>query len=127
MSSNKTNNIFGFIKKHSLLAGFLIVLGAGVAFAMADGVKTYTWRYKMTIEVDTPEGVKVGSAVREVINEITPYPMDEQRPWRNRIRVKGEAVVVSLGGRGTFFALLDGDDAYGIVFKTFPYEGGAYP
>jgi hypothetical protein len=87
-----------------------------------------TWNYKLTVTVETPEGIKTGSAVREITVAIRPVPMDKRRPWRSNISVKGEAVVVDLGNRGTLFAVLDGDDAYHVVFNTFPYiKGGGTP
>ena len=77
-----------------------------------------TWRYKMTVEIETPEGVKVGSAVREinVIHGIKITP--ESHP---SISLKGEAVAVDLGERGMVFALLN--DAESLVFKAFPIPG----
>ena len=80
-----------------------------------------TVRYKLTVEIDTPEGVKTGSAVREVT------------VWRNwphlggppiLSSVLGEAVVVDLGARGVVFALLRGgdgvDDARRFLEKALP-------
>lgn len=108
----------------------VVVLIAGAAVAYATNVKpeVYTWRYKMTVSVDTPEGIKTGSAVREVAVKIEPFPLNKRKPWRSVATVKGEAIVVDLGQRGKLFSLLDGDDAYRIVFTTFPYhEGGLTP
>lgn len=85
-----------------------------------------TWRYKLTVEIETPEGVKSGFAVREVkaIHGIQITP--ESSP---SVQVRGEAVVVDLGERGTVFALLgqkggNTDAAKHVVFYTFPYAGG---
>jgi hypothetical protein len=86
-----------------------------------------TWRYKMTVEVETPEGVKTGSAVREVSASSTyyvPLPIPG-RPFD--VSVKGEALVVDLGERGQVFALLRSERtssaAYEVVFNTFPPFG----
>jgi len=64
---------------------------------------THTYRYKLTVEVDTPEGVRSGCAVREVT-------------WRDGIsfaegstgftKERGEAVAVDLPAGETLFALL---------------------
>jgi hypothetical protein len=62
-------------------------------------------RYKMTVEVDTPEGLKIGSAVRESTYE-TPPSLPAIGEDRGRITVKGEAVAVDLPNGQTLFALL---------------------
>lgn len=91
------------------------------------------WRYKMTVAVETPEGVKTGSAVREVRIYDGWKPLPEMTP---SLKVKGEAVVVDLGKRGVLFALMrdynpNGYDRgvnYGsrILFDVFPPpEAGA--
>ena len=86
-----------------------------------------TWRYKMTVEIETPEGIKTGSAVREVSAYSLTYSLSGAG-GRAKIE-KGEAVVVDLGKRGTVFALMRGiggdvDYRYSIVFKAFPHERG---
>lgn len=117
-----------FQKYKILMVAFVVIVSTGIAFAMSNKPEIYSFRYKMTVEVETPEGVKTGSVVREVTVAIQPVPMDKRRPWRSTMRVKGEAVVVDLGQRGILFALLDGDDAHHVVFDTFPYEfGGGTP
>lgn len=83
------------------------------------------WRYRLIVEVETPEGIKTGSAVREV---------NVKRGWlltpemHVDVKVVGEAVVVDLGKRGVLFALLssyggsqDYDDQ--IVYSAFPFRG----
>lgn len=100
----------------ALFAGFAVS-----ACAVPSPYTTGTWRYKMTVTVSTPEGDKVGSAVREVSvkNALLPghssgYP-----------EVKGEAVVVDLGKRGALFAIMRGvrsgrDYGHQVVFDAFP-------
>ncbi len=90
-----------------------------------------SWRYKLTVEIETPEGIKTGSAVREVhAEEIVKFIFPDA--LSTRYRIKGEAVVVDLGERGQVFALLptyrSGSDGWRyIVFKAFPtkLKGGA--
>ena len=57
------------------LTTIVLVLVAGTAFAMSDYIVPSTWRYKITVEVETPEGIKSGSAVREV------------RAWKNAAKL----------------------------------------
>jgi len=85
-----------------------------------------TWRYKLTVTVETPEGVRTGYAVREVkvITGIQITP--ESKPIS---RLTGEAVAVDLGERGILFALLKGyklgeDYAKFLPFYAFPYKKG---
>ncbi len=86
---------------------FIVIMFAGTAYAAKEYVVPTTWRYKITIEIETPEGIKSGSAVREV------------RAWKNAAKiinpdvapieyeVIGEAVVVDLGERGVLFGLMN--------------------
>ena len=93
---------------------------------------TSSFRYRMTVTVETPEGIKSGTAVREVISQL--YPA--LTPPGGRITVKGEAVVVDLGARGKLFALLKGAGIWGVDYGAMipstvfpipgePYGGGA--
>ena len=63
------------------------------------------WRYRMIVEVETPEGIKTGSAVREVTVTASPKLTPEMTSSQE---VEGEAVVVNLGERGVLFVLMDG-------------------
>jgi hypothetical protein len=63
-----------------------------------------TLRYQMTVEVATPEGVRTGSAVREVRYQgRSSFPFGESRP---SAELTGEAVSVELPGGRMLFALL---------------------
>jgi hypothetical protein len=88
-----------------LLGGFAVVLIAwGVFSKMFD-----TNRYKMTVEVETPAGLRTGYAVREVSSYSRPQGV-------YGAKVKGEAVAVDLPGGQTLFALLSdssGDPDHG--------------
>lgn len=104
------------------VAGLVVVL-AGMAYAgVLDTFASGTWRYKMTVVVETPEGDKTGSAVREVRVQRGLRLTPEMMP---HIEVSGEAVVIDLGERGILFALLRGgfhgqDYASDILFDVFP-------
>lgn len=107
----------------------LAACGGGPEHTVASG----KWRYKMTVAVDTPEGLKTGSAVREVTMATGWSPLPEMTP---SLEVKGEAVVVDLGERGVLFALMHGYNPDGyyrsvdygsdIIFDVFPGPRG-YP
>lgn len=85
---------------------------AGVATALLGGCgSTQKFRYRMTVEVETPQGLRTGFAVREIIPR-TPPPLPALGESRPRWDVRGEAVVVDLGGGRTLFALLTGRDGY---------------
>lgn len=101
----------------------VLVLALGAAGAIASGMTDFyvsgKWRYRLTVEIETPEGVKTGSAVHELSNsdsnvEILDFPQSVNPP-----EFKGEAVVVDLGKRGVVFAILP-TDPYWIFLKTFP-------
>lgn len=91
---------------------FGVLVGGALALLGACGVSGGdTYRFKMKVEVDTPEGVKSGSSVYEVeaknVAALTPGGIGRQ------ITVKGEAVAVELPGGRTLFALLKTVNANG--------------
>ncbi len=74
------------------------------------------FRYKITMNVQTPGGLKSGSAVREiVINKFAGFN-PEKADFTSKIY--GEAVIVDLGEK-KLFGLLE-RDTYNEVFYTFP-------
>ncbi|MEO0501377.1 MAG: hypothetical protein AAF205_12610 [Pseudomonadota bacterium] len=84
------------------------VLGVLAVLLAGCGERLPTYRYKLTVEVDTPEGVRTGSAVREVRSGISgsiPAPGSVRRA------VAGEAVAVDLPNGETLFALLIEDQS----------------
>ena len=73
----------------------------------------YVYRFKLTVEIDTPDGVRSGYSVYEVTAQKHAKLLPEARA-RSR-DVRGEAVAVDLPGGKTVFALLktingSGDD-----------------
>ncbi|PZP55643.1 MAG: hypothetical protein DI586_06155, partial [Micavibrio aeruginosavorus] len=54
------------IVKLAMIAAIIMAVCAGVSMAWEAKYPSGTWRYKITINIDTPDGVKTGSAVREV-------------------------------------------------------------
>jgi hypothetical protein len=106
-----------FLKsKWAVYLGILLVVFLALdEFVFTNG----TWRYRMTVRVETPEGVKVGSAVREIFVSQGIALTPESHAI---IRAKGEAVVVDLGKRGQVFAVMDVNPQYD-VFNNFPIPG----
>jgi hypothetical protein len=102
----------------------LLVLIVVAYAAWSSAYPSGTLRYKMTVSVETPEGIKTGSAVREIYFSRTPQLVPDASPWMAGVS-KGEAVVVDLGKRGVLFALmrgLGGDVDYGqdVIPNAFP-------
>lgn len=64
-----------------------------------------SYRYRMTVEVNTPQGIKSGSSVHEVSSQLQNLPGKGGPTPLTRFR--GEAVAVDLLGGRTLFALLD--------------------
>lgn len=81
------------------------------------------YRYRLTVEVDTPEGVKSGSSVIEVETAMS-GPNNISSPGSLYLRARGEAVTVDLGERGLLFALLRSryiiDWAAGALMSVVP-------
>ena len=84
--------------KRILVVALLILSSLGIT-----GCGSYDWHQKLTVEVETPDGVKSGSAVTSV------------SWWKNEFfkdgaayqtKYQGEAVVVDLGSGRYLFALL---------------------
>jgi hypothetical protein len=111
------------MKKIFLFAGLLILCGSVAAQAMGDLYVSGTWRYKMTVVVETPEGIKTGSAVREISNSTSSVSLGLPQAT-NPATVRGEAVVVDLGKRGVLFALIS-DQSDEEFYQAFPVPGSA--
>lgn len=77
-----------------------LLLGGCDVFA-----SNYHYRYRMTVEVDTPQGVKSGSAVHEQIVTKSNVDVGDNSAKRG-IYTRGEAVAVDLPGGQTLFALI---------------------
>jgi hypothetical protein len=73
----------------------------------ACGRELPSYHYRLTVEVETPEGLRTGSSVIEVRTfRASEFPGAEAGGVSSRIR--GEAVAVDLGARGILFVLLQG-------------------
>lgn len=87
------------------------------------GRSTPDYRYRLTIEVETPEGLRSGSGVLSVRT----YRAGEYSiptPGAVSHRLRGQAVMVDLGRRGKLFALLrsevDVDWPMTLMFRLTP-------
>jgi hypothetical protein len=67
--------------------------------------KLPSYRYRLTVVVRTPQGVRTGSAVREVDAHTEPHFLPEAGGGYNDLR--GEAVAIDLPGGKSLFAILD--------------------
>ena len=67
-------------------------------------------KYRLTIEVETPEGVKTGTSVGRLHYAVIPQLLGARDCSASDV-VRAEAVAVDLGERGTMYALLVGRDA----------------
>ncbi len=129
--------------RKAILAVFGIVLTAGLVYAAWGYVVPNTIRYRVTVEIDTPEGIKSGSVVRE-LNLYTRYGTErgffyvehfgqpfgmflastEAGFWmqfRRPLRIE-EAVVVDLGERGKVISLLPDHQKRIALYQAFPFS-----
>jgi hypothetical protein len=88
------------MKLLGILAALAVALYLGVTFAFP----SYTHRYRLTIEIDTPEGVRSGSSIIEVTRRDVRWVPIAQ--GRFTFDVRGEAAFVDLGGNRNVIALL---------------------
>src|SRR6218665_2890440 len=94
------------MKRFYMFAAGLFLTVTMAACAGACGFSNEKIRYKMTVTVETPEGIKTGSAVREAGRYTEPSILPDQGGVFYRV-IGGEAVVVDLAERGVLFALID--------------------
>jgi hypothetical protein len=86
----------------------LIILGVFVMVVLLTRCgSTQTVRYRMTVEVETPQGLRTGSSVREV-TAYSPWVINPSS--RTHFDLSGEAVAVDLPDGRVLFALLTGAD-----------------
>lgn len=110
------------IKYKKTLILTVILAALAVWGYLSDVYVSGTWRYKITVDIETPEGVKSGSAVREISNfDSSINILEGLSQGGNPARVRGEAVAVDLGDRGTVFSLMT--DAV-IFYRAFDAMNG---
>lgn len=100
---------------------FILVGAAGFCSLVSgcDSLIGVTYRYRLTVEVDSPQGMRRGSSVDEVTAwEGIAIPGPEAGGFHARFR--GEAVAVDLPGKQTLFILLDNVE-YLLLSSYKPY------
>lgn len=110
-------------KKWVVIAGVLLILP--FLLEVTGIFATGTWRYKMTVVVETPEGIKEGSVVRQLSNSAVAIKILDLPEAGNPPSFKGEAVVVDLGERGLLFAILAIDPYYEFYEAFRERQSGA--
>lgn len=109
------------MKKLAKILGVIVLLAVTSAYAMSEVYGSGTWRYKITVEVETPEGIKTGSAIREVRakTNLTKYINPDVKGMT--YEVIGEAVVVDLG-KGKILLELPSYEVFFTAFKIKDYK-----
>lgn len=104
-------------RKWFLNLALTILIFAGLKLVWDINFPSATVRYRVTVSIETPEGLKTGSAVREMRVATEPKIFPEQHSIHSF--VYGEAVVIDLGVNGRLFAVMDIND-YQIFYRTIP-------
>lgn len=86
------------------LIGLALLLVAAAVIFWQLRYPSYSYRFRMTVEVETPDGVKSGSSVYEVAARREPKLLPEMNSRSSSLR--GEAVAIDLPDGRTLFALL---------------------
>ncbi len=83
----------------------LVLVVVGLVLWFRASYPTYSWKQKLTLVVDTPEGVKTGASV---VNIKIAYGSTFDLPTAGHLQtgLRGEATVVDLGDGRYLFALL---------------------
>lgn len=98
--------------------GAMATVGMGLIAGACGLLSSNSYRYRMTVEVDTPAGMRSGSSVMEITSRLQTNP-GGAAPVKTDL--KGEAVAVDLPDGRTLFALLR-DGLAGDV--TLAFEPG---
>ncbi|WP_147270792.1 hypothetical protein [Alteripontixanthobacter maritimus] len=99
------------MERRSILKAVLAAALLPATIACADNT-ALDYRYRLTVEVDTPEGLRTGSSVIEVQQKLVRPGSSPGSQAINR-SIYGEAVTVDLPNGGTLFALLRSEDQIG--------------
>lgn len=116
-------NLRGFVNGHKVLVTFMVLAALLVGW-WNYAFPSATWRYKMTVTIETPEGIKTGSAVREVHVRTEPKILPEQSPIHYRAR--GEAVSIDFGDNRYLFYTMGTDDAFLVLSCAYGVDMYSY-
>jgi len=106
--------------------GIWILLVVGIVAYYKYSYPSYTYRYKMTVEVDTPDGVKSGSSVIEVHTTQIPQWLKHIAGGQTKgSRAYGEAPFVDLGDKGILFTAFRGSYADRLYPRVYSGKGHA--
>lgn len=106
--------------KNVFIAFALLIISVCPTFAMSSSEPDFKLHYKIIINVKTPEGIKSGSAVRELVYDI---PLIKMHDGGSGPDIRGEAVAVDMEERGKLFGLITWDSYYEL-YRAFPYNEG---
>jgi hypothetical protein len=87
-----------------LFLGTAFVAAASLAIAGCGWMFAKSYRFRLSVEVDTPQGLRTGSSVYEASTWKTDAILPDEAKRASYLH--GEAVAVDLGGGQTLFALL---------------------
>jgi hypothetical protein len=93
------------MRTFGIIAASLVVLIVGAVVAYYLAYPSYTHRYRLTLEVETPQGIKTGSGVIEARISTGNVILSGGGA---RTSLEGQAVFVDLGGGKNLIALLAG-------------------
>ena len=103
------------MKRGLIILAILAAIVAAVPVWFYLKIDSATFRYRLTYEVQTPQGLKSGSGVIQVkYEDTTALPLPNTGLGNT---ITGEAVVVDLGGGRYLFALID--KANEIIYRAF--------
>jgi hypothetical protein len=107
-------------------AGALLLGAALLALPGCDGITNpgAEVRYRLKVEVETPDGIKSGSSVLEVDARRTGEWSRQMTSRTGGYGSRGEAVAVDLPGGRTLFALLRGEDERISPFHWLAFANG---
>lgn len=83
------------------------------------------WRYKITVNIETPEGSKSGSVVREIRAKPNFAKFLNPDVGNVTYELLGEAVVIDIGKHRKLFGLIN-EHSYQDVFNAFPIPKGEH-
>lgn len=85
------------------------------------GFRDWSWHQKLTVSVMTPDGLKTGSATTAVWIEATPSWWGVGAGGAMNSSLRGEAVVIDLGGERFLFGIFNGSyDIWAGYRSIFP-------
>ena len=104
-----------FKKRYFVLLPLVVLV-----FMYKDFIFPSTWNYKVTVEIETPNGTGASYAVRQIKARFSPAVLPEMADVE--YEVIGEAVVLELGEQTVAYLIMSGTPIFEF-FKAFPVSG----